>query len=261
MNDASDILIPTEKLHEGFVRCSLHIQSLLESADILFQQNLFSSSLSLSILSQEEVTKLHLIHTHLKQKSGIDNNDWKEITRSAGVHKKKLLNALLDYVSILRTSSLDTPESQHVLSQVPGILENTAKLNRVKHDCLYLNWEFSDWFNYNRLSKIQIKAFAYVELINAKFLYFIELRSRHADFLVNVIDPDNEKTSADLSDDDLELLNSNPYNLIVRNIQLEMKTSLFCGSAATMRHILNVFYTEYDDQRKDTVSKWRREIR
>jgi len=253
-------LIPKEKLAEGFVRCSLHIQSLIESSQILFDKENYSASTAMSILAFEETTKLHLINNYIKQGKGISENDWNKITILPGVHSHKLTGAITDYKKTLSEMGSEKFYSHEVISSVEfndptphrdyyqliaslsGIEEILSKLNKVKQDCFYLNWKNCEWLTYNNFSDIQRKAFAFVNLNLAKFIYFIELENRYGNFIIGIIDPDHNKTTADATENDWALLKNNPYKKIVYEIIINMQTPLFRESSATARYMLAEFY-------------------
>lgn len=157
------ILIPKEKLQEGFEQCYNHVALLLSDSKKLYDERRFVSSISLAILAYEEIGKLELIRIHLYEKSDITEEQWKELS-AFGSHFFKLLTfyqRALDAIKRLGKEGYDRivedekkRGSQVKFKTFEEIINNEAtfktsikKFNSVKKSCFYLDWKNNDWFS------------------------------------------------------------------------------------------------------------------
>lgn len=76
LNTNKDILIPKEKLLEGFGCCKEQIANLLSDSKKLYESKKFMSSIALSTLAHEEVGKLNIIRVHMALKKDITRLTW-----------------------------------------------------------------------------------------------------------------------------------------------------------------------------------------
>jgi len=191
----TEFLIPPEKMKEGFDKETKHIESLLESSEILFNAKKFSSSLSLSILAHEEIAKLRLIRHHYRNETGITKKEWFDM-KKGGSHKKKLMGPSIErkkhleqmgearfeaarYIKRLVGDPMaDLSYSQMKDTDDPAIM---GKLDDVKQDCFYLDWVNQKWSSIStKISKNQIEAMAHVNLeITKWFLNQTVLLNKH----------------------------------------------------------------------------------
>jgi len=198
----SDILIPADQLEDGFKKQIEHINYLLESSEILFDNKKYSLSLALSVLAHEEVTKLRTIRGHLRKNQGITKKEWSDLTRG-GSHKEKLIKPSKDKEKRLQEIGEEGFEVARRLKQMIGDpLSSTkysqmkrekddylimGKLDILKQDSFYLNWKDSKWFSINlKLTKKQLQAMALVNLeITKWFLNQTIWLSRHPEIELN----------------------------------------------------------------------------
>ena len=190
------ILIPIRSLKEGFQKEVKHINSLLEGSEILYKSRKYSESLPLSILAHEEITKLKTIRDHYLQNKGITTKEWFDL-KKGGSHREKLTRPSSERKKRLHEMGEGRFEVARKLKQMIGDplaftsysqMKESAKggtimgkLDKVKQDCFYLDWENSRWFSASiKLSKRQLQAMAHVSLeITKWFLNQTILYSRH----------------------------------------------------------------------------------
>jgi len=190
------ILIPAKKLKDGLDKDVRHIASLLEASEILYESKKFSESLPLSILALEEVTKLKTIRDHYIKKMGITNKEWFDL-KKGGSHKKKLTQPSEERKKRLHEMGEERFEVARQLKQMIGDplgnlsyeqmknaskgYLNMGKLDKIKQDCFYLDWQDSKWVSARiKLSPKQLEALSWVSLeITKWFLNQIMLYSKH----------------------------------------------------------------------------------
>lgn len=156
------ILIPTEKLHEGYNECKHKIYSLLQSSQILYNEKQFVSSLALSILASEEMTKIFLLNEHMEQKIGITDDEWNELTIKRGMHKIKLTKIQQESIeNLIKISDFEFKSLPNIknndiqisredaLKYVSESKDRYAKFAGIKNDCFYVNWN-SDWSTFTK---------------------------------------------------------------------------------------------------------------
>ena len=112
-----EILIPPEKLKDGFEKQSEQIELLLESSEILLKNEKYSHSLSFSILAHEEVAKLRTIRQHLLQNKGITRKEWIDLTKG-GSHKEKLIKHSKDKKKHLEETGHNRFEASEVFKNM-----------------------------------------------------------------------------------------------------------------------------------------------
>ena len=196
------ILIPAKNLEEGFQKGIKHIESLLEASQILFDSKKYPSSLSLSILALEEVTKLRMIRNSFLEKKGITNQEWFNL-KKGGSHKDKLTRPSEERKKHLHEMGEERFEGARTLKKMIGdplaVLSYSqmkkgsegysimGKLDKVKQDCFYLDWKNSKWSSASiKLSKNQMEAMAHISLeITKWFLNQTILYSRHPEIELN----------------------------------------------------------------------------
>lgn len=152
--------IPHEKLEDGFQKCILHLDQLLESSVKLHELKNYSVSIALSILAFEELTKLRLIETRLRSNQNIKKEEWTRMTKG-GSHTLKQVKILDDAMQEIvkmgkehhkKVQELDKKLGHPIPPSIPELLQEYKKwkyqmknLNKIKQDCLYLDWKNSGW--------------------------------------------------------------------------------------------------------------------
>lgn len=154
------IKIPVEQLDEGMKKSKKQAKMHLDSAKILLKKRKYTSSIILSILGKEEITKLRIFRIHLKGNNVIDNKAWKELTN----HKVKLaLPYLLAYQGLRKKTVSELMEIEQAY-RIEGIetkvkIEELSKPINVRHiqflECLdflkqdsqFIGWINDDWFS------------------------------------------------------------------------------------------------------------------
>jgi len=156
----SERFIPNEKLLDGFLKGIEHIDQLLKSCVKLNESKNYSISIAMSVLAFEELTKLRLIETRLRGNKPIKKQEWISITKG-GSHTLKQVKMLDDSMQEVvkmgeghhkKVQELDKKLGHPIPPSIPEMLKEYEKwkhkmknLNKIKQDCLYLNWKNSGW--------------------------------------------------------------------------------------------------------------------
>jgi AbiV family abortive infection protein len=160
-------LIPREKLVEGFDKCRDLVSTLLTDSETLYKSGNYTSSIVLSILAHEEISKLNIIWTHVRTNSGISKEEWNKNSKP-GSHTYKgtsfygiALDELkkmgeIKYDQIVAEEKINgstlTYRSYHELLKQEEHIRNQLKtLNEIKKACLYLDWKNCDWFKISEI--------------------------------------------------------------------------------------------------------------
>ena len=170
------IKIPVEKLGKGIEKCKKQAKTHLDSSEILLKKKKYTSSITLSILGREEITKIRIFRNHMKMNKEIDNKVWKELNN----HKIKLaLPYLLAYKGLRRKTvpelmEIDQAYRTEGLESKLRIVDLSKPINMkyvqflesldiLKQDSQFVGWVDNDWFSVleNYSENIQ-KAFANV---------------------------------------------------------------------------------------------------
>ncbi len=162
----TDILIPKERLSEGFESCHKQISTMLSDSKKLFESRKFISSIGLSILAHEEIGKLNIIRNHIFSKTDISKSDWDNISKP-GSHAYKLTifygYAFEDlkkmgeerYNTIVEAekqrTGITSSKYSELLKSESMIRERLKKLNDIKKSCLYVDWKNNDWFSISKI--------------------------------------------------------------------------------------------------------------
>lgn len=159
----STVLIPKEKLHEGFEKCFEHVANLLSDSRKMHDDKRFVSSIALSILAFEEIGKLDFIRTYINKNTDITKEDWDEFS-SYGSHSFKLLSfyqLALDDVKRLGKEGYDKVVEEEkkkgspikhktyaeIINAEATLKTSLKKYNSIKKACFYLDWKEKDWFS------------------------------------------------------------------------------------------------------------------
>src|SRR5439155_16808714 len=137
--------------------------------------------IALSILALEESAKLELIHKKIMMSEPIREKEWKKITNDSEAHIKKLVKPVRDENSAMKLLGKESYEKLQKLSSrlgfgnMPSFDDVTSiddshfdyyrTLNKIKKDCIYLDWNVSDWFSFFYLPIKKQRAFANSRLI------------------------------------------------------------------------------------------------
>ncbi|MGI0056337.1 MAG: AbiV family abortive infection protein [Nitrosarchaeum sp.] len=172
--------IPNSKLAEGIELCKKQSKMLLDSSNILYEKRKYVTSIGLSILAKEELTKIRIFNRMQIRNLPIEHNLWKILND----HRVKLgLPYYLSYLSLRRRSPLDIVKIRNMYLKegidpkmnavdlvkplnVKG-LKLLESLDLLKQDCHFLNWIDNDWFsilgNYDENTQKAIAHILYTE--------------------------------------------------------------------------------------------------
>ena len=154
------IKIPVSELDGGIELCKKQSKMLLDSSKLLLKKSNYVASISLSILTNEELTKIRIFRILKRKKQEIDNKIWKILND----HKVKLgfpyylaYHRLrnLSYENIMKIDKMykdegiDTGVRYSDLIKPISIkrLQFLESLDLLKQDCQFLNWINDDWFS------------------------------------------------------------------------------------------------------------------
>lgn len=152
----TDDYISYEKAKEGMDRSLTLANRLLEGAEHLLEKKDYTSSVCLSILSFEEVSKASAIRLKVKQGKGLTKSEWMELSHGKKAHDIKLVAVVSEREKNLERLTKNDEEYIKKVNQRFGIptLSNLEyakaetkmlkdvlpRLNALKQDCMYLNW-------------------------------------------------------------------------------------------------------------------------
>ena len=171
----TDEYISPEQVKEGFKKCHIVVNRLLKDAELLMKNGRYSSSVSLAILAYEEVSKAHDFRLKAKEGKGLTQAEWAKISFGRYAHDTKLsgivearqkrlerfsqgeadfLNMVTHKFGFTGYADLHTARSENLLLQ-----KIFPKLNSVKQDCFYLNWDEKGnvWAYFDRRFKEKTK--------------------------------------------------------------------------------------------------------
>lgn len=156
MTKNEDYISP-ENVRDGLKRCHAVVTRLLNDAELLKKAGRYSSAVGLSILAFEEIAKANDLQTKVNKKSGMTEGEWKKISFGRLAHDIKLSGMFEEREKRLdRLTKADENYMKFVNAKLglPGHpdLQTTKietlflkkifpKLNSVKQDCFYLNWD------------------------------------------------------------------------------------------------------------------------
>jgi len=154
------ITIPNSKLAEGIEFCKKQAKLLIDSSKILCKKRKYVTSIGLSILAKEELTKIRIFNRMKIRGLPVENDLW----RILNDHRVKLgLPFYLSYLS-LRKKSVKTFMDIRDMYLKEGIdpklnivdlakplnvkgLKFLESLDLLKQDCHFLNWINDDWYS------------------------------------------------------------------------------------------------------------------
>lgn len=219
-------LIPEKNLKEGFKKQIQHVENLLESSQLLYDSKKYPSSLSLSILALEEVTKLRLIREHLRKNKGILEKDWKNM-KKGGSHKMKLVQPSIQrkkrleemdekkYDAIEEFKKITgSPFDRMTFSEMKKATEKYSmmtKLDKIKQDCFYLDWDGKNWVSAKlNLTKRELDSLSFYSLNSTK--WYLNQTILYTKYTTISTDPESESfqkfTNDPLHKKDLEFKKS-----------------------------------------------------
>ena len=225
MEDMTDEYISPEQVKEGFKRCHTVVNRLLKDAELLMKNGRYSSSVSLAILAYEEVSKANDLRLKAKEGNGLTQANWSKMSFGRYAHDTKLsgivdarqnrlerfnqgqadfLNLVTKKMGFTGYADLQTSRNENMLLQ-----KIFPKLNLVKQDCFYLNWDEKgkDWTyfdrRFNEKTKKSIAKFLIITtesaMLSAKFTMDLPTKP-----IVQYTDEEWEKIQKSKSCDDLK---------------------------------------------------------
>jgi len=192
------MLIPNSKLAEGIELCKKQSKMLLDSSEILYKKRKYVTSIGLSILAKEELTKIRIFRRMELRNLQIDNNLW----RILNDHRVKLgLPFYLSYLHLKKKSPLDVvkirsmylkegvdPKMNAVDLVKPFNVKGLKFLESwdlLKQDCHFLNWVDDDWFsvleNYDEKIQKAIAHTLYTETLEDYLSILLSLKFKRGD--------------------------------------------------------------------------------
>lgn len=154
-------MIPQDQLREGYKKERDLVFRLFADNEFFYRQGQYSTSISISILIREELTKLNLIRNHIINNSEISEKEWGAVSR-LGSHNFKLKKSYMDalnqaqdfgegvynrVVSIEKIYGTNQEfRSFDEISRENELINNRLEsLNKIKQACWYLDWQNSQW--------------------------------------------------------------------------------------------------------------------
>ena len=190
--------IPLPKLEEGFHKGFAHVQKMIDSSIILHESGHHSMSIATSILAHEELAKLRYIVAHIGDQKHISLTEWKALSRG-GSHNAKLEKFYADfYNDIIRLCS-ERPEAvrkvnpnltMEEIRDFPKLVDLKhltflgCKLNDIKKECIYLDWNDGGWSTFDANTTKDERAALAVFLHVQVFRAFSVIKSEYDDLAV-----------------------------------------------------------------------------
>ena len=175
MEVMTDEYISPEQVKKGFKKCHIVVNRLLKDAELLMKNGRYSSSVSLAILAYEEVSKANDLHLKIKDEEGLTQPQWSKMSFGRIAHNLKLSNIIearekrLERLNQRQANFLNLVSNKIGLSGYADLQASKnetlllkdifPKLNSVKQDCFYLNWDEKgeDWTYFDRKFNEKIK--------------------------------------------------------------------------------------------------------
>ena len=162
MTTKDEILIPKEKIQEGFKISHNQIVILLHDSQKLYEEKRYVSSISLSILARGELAKLDVLRLHATSNTGITKDEWTKLTRG-GSHQDKLTKSYTDaqeqvsqldeqtYNRIIEIEKKQGSKLKYrthyskIIKYSDTIEKRLKKFNEIKKAAFYISWKNNDW--------------------------------------------------------------------------------------------------------------------
>lgn len=202
----------------------------MKSSQILYDAKQYEQSFTLSILAREELAKLLVIQNHLKDKTAMSIEEWKELTKGtkeSTAHKIRL--TLTQKISREEIQKLTPEQYEEIQIQrerlgaersTVGYVEAMSlnetydrfyeKFDQLKQECFYLGWNGNFFTLSIRLDPNELQGLAYAHLMTIKQNYYTTF-SIH---IHNVITPEIESA-----------LKTDPYFNEYLRIKKEMESA------------------------------------
>ena len=164
----TDEYISPEQVKDGFKKCHAVVNRLLKDAELLMKNGRYSSSVSLSILAYEEVSKANDLRLKINDGKGLTLPEWAKMSFGRIAHDLKLSSIVearekrlerlnqgqADFLNQV-SNKIGLPgyvDFQETKNQTMLLKDIFPKLNSVKQDCFYLNWDEKgkDWTYFDR---------------------------------------------------------------------------------------------------------------
>ena len=195
------ITIPNSKLAEGIEFCKKQAKLLIDSSKILCKKRKYVTSIGLSILAKEELTKIRIFNRMKIRNLPVDHDQW----RILNDHRVKLgLPFYVSYLHLKKKSVVDIANIRNmylkegidpVLNAVDFIkpfnvkgLKFLESLDLVKQDCHFLNWVNDDWYsvlkNYDEKTQKAIAETLYTQTYEDYLGILLSMKYKKGDKLV-----------------------------------------------------------------------------
>jgi AbiV family abortive infection protein len=128
--------IPWSRLEEGISAIFENIQTLIGSADVLYQNKKYMVSASLSIFAFEEINKSELLLDYYKNQKDLPLDKWNELVKGKEAHFNKLLKFLeKETIRVLNFTNEMTNYTEEQLERMTADHYHSVKMN-----VFYVNW-------------------------------------------------------------------------------------------------------------------------
>ena len=175
------VTIPNSKLEQGIELGKKQSKMLIDSSEILCKKRKYVTSIGLSILAKEELTKIRIFRRMKKWGLPIDHDLWKILND----HRVKLgFHLYIAYHTLRKKSVIDIVKMRSMyikegidpkLNAVDLVkplnvegLKFLESLDLVKQDCHFLNWVNDNWYsileNYDEKTQKAIAHTLYTEV-------------------------------------------------------------------------------------------------
>ncbi len=233
--------IPLTQLKKGFLVGVNHIQEMLDSSKTLLDTGHYTMSISISILTLEEITKFNKISTHIRKRKPISKEEWKELSKP-GSHNAKITKVFEyahdqviemgeEHHERVQELSKKLDESDRLdfetISKKIDI-QQLENLNIIKKECIYLDWKENDW------NTFEISFIAKGQAAFAEVLFYQNLGI----FLAIMLENTNPVVSLDEQSQKFKAYQNNPFMVQLEKIKKIERTNEFKEKIAIAQAIL-----------------------
>ena len=184
----------TQQIKIGFKKSHSVINRLILDAELLLKNGRYSSSVALAILAFEELSKADLLRVKIIRNEKLSLKEWEKMVKGRESHQiklsyliekkeKKVEQKWSDFdIQFLNAANkklgfISYGDRNSVRNDIQVLKKILPKLNLVKQDCFYLNWNFKQkkWLNFdNRFSDKIKKAIATYLILETKQILLLQ---------------------------------------------------------------------------------------
>lgn len=132
------VLIPNQDIPEGVRLAIKNAKSLLEEAQLLYNNKRFARSTALAILAYEEIAKAAILRDKWHKGEGISKHQWEKRIKEHVQKAKIAYQQFVEGIDDLTKKTLDRKIIDSLLSSMTGTAQNMKTL---RESCIYVDWD------------------------------------------------------------------------------------------------------------------------